>query len=134
LNFGVQTNDQYGTSSAGAATVQQNTMLSVGLKKQFFNNRLSVEVGTSISVDNNTGALAQTNANTLTGDIGIEYKLTKDGRYSFKAFRQNEYDDVIDGLLYKTGIGVVFTKNYDKVKELFAPVKKEKDTKPVTKN
>jgi translocation and assembly module TamB len=129
LNFGVQTNDQYSSS-----TVQQNTQLSVGLKKQFFNNRLSVEVGTSITVQNNTGALTQTNANTLTGDIGIEYKLTKDGQYSFKAFRQNQYDGVIDGLLYKTGIGVVFTKNYDTFKELFAPVKKVKDSKTETKD
>jgi translocation and assembly module TamB len=131
LNFGVQSNDQYAT---GSTSVQQNTQLSVGLKKQFFNNRLSVEVGTSITVQNNNGALTQTNANTLTGDIAVEYKLTKDGRYSFKAFRQNLYDDVIDGLIYKTGIGVVFTKNYDKFHELFTPVKKDKDIKPVTKN
>jgi translocation and assembly module TamB len=131
LNFGVQSNDQY---SSNSTAVQQNTQLSVGLKKQFFNNRLSVEVGTSITVQNNNGALTQTNANTLTGDIAVEYKLTKDGRYSFKAFRENLYDDVIDGLIYKTGIGLVYTKNYDTIKELFTPVKKDKDAKPAAKN
>ena len=121
LNFGLQTNDMYGTTGS----VQQNTLVSVGVKKEFFKSRLSVQVGTSINVQNSNGAVSQNNTGNVGGDFDIEYKLTKDGRYRVKAFRTSEYD-FIDGLIYNTGVGVVFTHDYDTMKQLFAPPPKEK--------
>ena len=121
LNFGLQTNDMYGTTGS----VQQNTLVSVGVKKEFFKSRLSVQVGTSINVQNSNGAVSQNNTGNVGGDFDIEYKLTKDGRYRVKAFRTSEYD-FIDGLIYNTGVGVVFTRDYDTMKQLFAPPPKEK--------
>jgi len=127
LNFGIESNDQYSTTG-----VSQQTQVSVGLKKEFFKNRLSVQVGTSLNVEDNTGAIVQNGAGNITGDFILEYKLTKDGEYRFKAFRVNQYESIIDGLLYKTGIGLIFTKDYDTPKELFSRKRKVKDadTKP----
>ncbi|MBC7383767.1 MAG: translocation/assembly module TamB [Bacteroidia bacterium] len=120
LNFDIQSNDQY-----SATGVQQNTAVQVGLKKQFMNSRISVQVGSNINVQDNGST--STNASNLTGDVIVEYKITEDGRYRFKAFRENQYAGIIDGLLYKTGVGVVYTRDFDTLKELRVAPKKEVD-------
>jgi hypothetical protein len=126
LSVGINANDEYTTSG-----VNQNTQLSVGLKKSFFKERLSVQVGTSVNVQNDNGAVKGLDANNLTGDIVVEYKINEDGSLRFKAFRENQYEGLIDGSLYKTGVGVVFSRDYDKEKELLVKLpkkKKKKDT------
>lgn len=114
LNFGLQSNDEYTQNG-----VQQNTQLSIGVKKSFFKDRLDVSLGTSINVPNSNSSASQYNANSITGDIMLDYKLTPDGRYHFKAFRLNQYEGIIDGLLYKTGIGVSYNRDYDHLSEIF---------------
>ncbi len=113
LSVGINSNDEY--TEAG---VNQNTQLSVGLKKSFFKDRLTVGVGTSVNVGNTTGEVKGFDANNLTGDIVVEYKINEDGSLRFKAFRENQYEGLIDGSLYKTGVGIVFARDYDKEKEL----------------
>lgn len=113
LNFDIQSNDQYTETS-----VKQNTEVQVGLKKEFFNNRMTVQVGSNINIQDN-GATT-TNASNLTGDMVLEYRITEDGRYRFKAFRENQYSGIIDGLLYKTGIGIIYIRDYDTLRELFS--------------
>ncbi len=115
LNFNLQSNDDY-----TAQGTQQNTELQIGLKKELFNNRVSVQVGSNIDVDGNK---TQTNGQNITGDLVMEYKITEDGRYRFKAFRENNYEGVIDGLIYRTGIGLNFTRNFDSIQQLFSDPK-----------
>lgn len=122
LNVGIRSNDDY-----TATGVQQNTELSVGVKKSFFKDRLSVQVGTSVNVNNQTGSVSGTDAENLTGDIVIEYKINKDGTMRFKAFRENQYEGIIDGSLYKTGVGFVINKDYDTPVELFKGKKKARE-------
>jgi len=118
LNFDLESNDQYtGTS------VQQNTQVQVGLKKEFLNNRMSVQVGSNINVQDN--GTTTTDANNLTGDAIVEYKITDDGRFRFKAFRENQYEGIIDGMLYKTGVGIIYTKDFDSISEIFSSPEKE---------
>jgi hypothetical protein len=50
----------------------------------------------------------------------IEYKLTDDGRYKLRGFRKNEYENAIEGELIKTGFGIMYTRNYNKFKQLFS--------------
>ncbi len=114
LNFGLQSNDEY--TQGG---VQQNTQVSIGVRKSFFKDRLDVSLGTSINVPNSNSSASAYNANSITGDIMLDYKLTPDGRYHFKAFRLNQYEGIIDGLLYKTGIGVSYNRDYDHLKDIF---------------
>jgi translocation and assembly module TamB len=122
LNFDIQSDDEYAGTS-----VQQNTAVNVGLKKEFLNNRVSVQVGSSINVENNAALAGQGNSSSFSGDAVIEYKLTDDGRYKLKAFRENQYDGLIDGLLYITGLGVQYTRSYDTFRELISSPKKEED-------
>ncbi|MBS1613580.1 MAG: translocation/assembly module TamB domain-containing protein [Bacteroidetes bacterium] len=124
LSFGIRNNDEY-----TAQGTTQNTQFSVGVSKSFFRDRLNVKLGTSVSVDNNTGSVSGTDANSLTGDIVLEYKINKEGTLRFKAFRENQYEGIIDGNLYKTGVGFSATKDYDTPKELFTPSKTKEQRK-----
>ncbi len=119
LNFNLQSNDDYSST-----VVQQNTELQIGLKKELLNNRLSVQVGSNIEVSNPTQQTSQQN---ITGDVVTEYKITNDGVYRAKAFMENSYEGVIDGNLYKSGVGIMYTRDYNHFSELFK-IKKEQDS------
>jgi hypothetical protein len=118
LNFDLQSYDDYTTGTAEA-----RTQLAVGLKKQLFNERVSVEVGSMVDLSNNTG---QGNTNELASDVTVEYKLGP-GTYRLKAFRQNQYEDVIEGPLNVTGLGLIYTKDFDYWKDLFKRSDPEED-------
>jgi hypothetical protein len=119
LNFNVQSYDDYQTGQA-----QGRTQVEIGLKKQLFNDRLSVQLGGSVDVEGNRAKQNQTSE--ITSDITVEYKLTKDGSYRLKAFRHNQYEGAIEGQLIETGAGVVYVKDFNKWKDL----KKKKKENP----
>ncbi len=106
LNFNVQSYDDYQTGQA-----QGRTQVEIGLKKQLFNDRLSVQLGGTVDVEG--AAAKQNSASNITSDISVEYKLTKDGRYRLKGFRNNQYEGAIEGQLVETGAGVVFVKDFN---------------------
>jgi len=81
------------------------------------NDRLIVRVGSSIAVEGEEAQ--QQNASDITGDLVLEYKITEDGRYRFKAFRVNSYENLAVGQVTETGGGVIFTQDYNEFKELF---------------
>ena len=124
LNFDIQSYDDYQSGQA-----QGRTQVGIGLKKQLFDERLSVQVGGNVDVE---GAKAQQNqAGDIASDIAVEYKLTKDGRYRLKAFRHNQYEGAIDGQLVETGVGVVYVRDFNKWKDFFLSPNKKKDETPV---
>ncbi len=56
----------------------------------------------------------------------LEYKLTKDGNYRVKAFRQNQYEGLIYGVVIKTGAGIIYSRDYNTFSELLKPRDKNK--------
>jgi translocation and assembly module TamB len=123
LNFDIQSYDDYSSGQA-----QGRTQVELGLKKQLFNDRLSVQVGGNVDVE---GAKAKQNsASDITSDVTIEYKLTNDGRYRLKGFRHNQYEGAIDGQLIETGMGISYVRDFNKWKDFFRAPKKTKVTKP----
>jgi hypothetical protein len=122
LNFDVQSYDDYQTGQA-----KGRTQVEIGIKKQLFNERLSVQVGGNIDVEGEKAK--QNSASDITSDVTIEYKLTDDGRYRLKGFRHNQYEGAIEGQLVETGVGVLYVHDFNKWKEFFkAPKKKSNDT------
>jgi hypothetical protein len=111
MNFDIKSYDDYQTGTA-----QGRTQVGIGLKKQLFNDRLSVQVGGNVDVEG--AASKQNSASNLTGDVTVEYKLTKDSTYLLKGFRHNLYEGAIDGQLIETGVGVVYVKDFNKWKDL----------------
>jgi hypothetical protein len=93
------------------------TELDVTVSKQLMEDRLRVSVGSSFDVVG-TGAPKQAPSN-LAGDVEAAYKLSKDGRYLLRVYRQNQYEAVVTGQVVETGVGFIFTFNYDKFKEIW---------------
>ena len=99
------------------------TELDITLSKQLMEDRLRVSVGSSFDVVG-TGAPKQAPSN-LAGDLEAAYKLSKDGRYLLRVYRQNQYEAVVTGQVVETGVGFIFTFNYDKFKEIWHRAKGE---------
>ncbi len=117
LNFDIQSYDDYQSGEA-----QGRTKIDVGVKKQLFKERLSVQVGGAVDVEGPQAK--QNNVSDIVSDIVMEYLLTKDGRYKLKAFRHNQYEGAIEGQLIETGIGAVYTRDFSSWKDLFTSPKK----------
>ncbi|HWB93880.1 MAG TPA: translocation/assembly module TamB domain-containing protein, partial [Puia sp.] len=93
------------------------TELDVKVSKHLMSDRLNVSVGSNFDVTG-TGAPGQAPSN-LAGDVDVAYKLSKDGRYLIRAYRQNQYEAVVEMQVVETGVGFVFTFNYDKFSEIW---------------
>jgi hypothetical protein len=110
LNFGLTSGEDY---SSGTAT--NRTDLNVGLSKRFLNDRLTVSVGNNFNLEGNQQGQKATN---IAGDVSVNYKLSKDGRYALRAYRRDEFI-VIQGQIIETGLGFTLTVDYNRFKEIF---------------
>jgi hypothetical protein len=54
----------------------------------------------------------------IAGNISVNYKLTKDGRYMVRVYRRDQYI-VIQGQVVETGVAFSLTYDYNKFMELF---------------
>ena len=120
LNFNVQSYNEFQTGEA-----KGRTQVEVGMKKQLFNERLSVQVGGTVDVEGEKAK--QNSASEITGDVTVEYKLTEDGRYRMKAFRVNQYAGAIEGQLVETGAGFVYVRDFNEWKDILKAPKKKND-------
>lgn len=111
-----------------SGTQQNRTDLNVGLSKQFLNDRVTVTVGNNFNLEGQNQPGQKTTD--IAGNISVNYKLTKDGRYLVRAYRRDEYI-VIEGEVIETGIAFSLTYDYNRFKELFA--KKSKADKALEK-
>jgi len=118
INFDLQQNEDYSSGSA-----RESTTLNVGVSKNLFNDRLTVAVGSNIylegdkSAGNNTGALV--------GDVSVEYKLTRDGRYRIRVYQRNANETIVQGQVVETGAAFMIVMDYDQFREILGKSKKE---------
>lgn len=117
LNLGVNSYEDYSSGKE-----EGRTQLQLGVSKQLFNDKVTVQVGGNVDVEGEKAK--QNNASDIAGNIVVEYKLTDDGRYRLKAFRESEYENPIEGELIKTGGGLIFSKDYRTLRDLFKKHKK----------
>ncbi|CAM3096715.1 translocation/assembly module TamB domain-containing protein [Flavobacterium frigoris] len=119
LNFDLASSQDYTTGQ-----LENKTDLNVGISKKLLNDRLKVTIGSSFGLE---GPQQQNqDANTIAGDVTIEYQLSKDGRYKLKAYRINKYQVALQGQVVETGIAFVITLDYNEFKELFKKVNTER--------
>jgi hypothetical protein len=111
LTFGVTSGADY-----SSGTQQNRTDLNVALTKQFLNDRVTVTVGNNFELEgqNQPGQ----KSNNIAGNVSVNYKLTKDGRYMVRVYRREQYI-VIQGQVVETGVGFALTYDYNKFMELF---------------
>jgi len=88
----------------------------VALSTQFFDNRLVVDGNVGVVTKDKT----QQQASSIVGDVNIEYKLTPDGRIRLRAFnRSNNFNTIDYYAPYTQGVGVFYTKDFNRLGEIF---------------
>ncbi len=112
LSFAVTSGEDY-----SSGTEQNRTDLNVGLSKKFLNDRIAVTVGNNFNLEGQNQPGQKTTD--IAGDVSVNFKLSKDGRYMLRAYRKDEFI-VIEGQVVETGIGFSLTYDYNHFKELFA--------------
>jgi translocation and assembly module TamB len=110
LTFDLQSGSEYteGRSS-------EYTQLQLGVSKSLLDDRLVVKLAGNVDIE---GGSRQGNASDYIGDLALEYKLTEDGRFRINGFYASDYD-MIDGELKEAGVGLIYIKDYNSLRELF---------------
>ena len=97
------------TSHAGGKTNDMN----ISVSKAFFQDRLRLTVGSTLTDNPEIN-----DAKGLFFNFAADYKLTKDGGVSLRLFAQRDFNNILEGELYKMGLAVRATKEWRK-RELF---------------
>jgi hypothetical protein len=122
--------------SYGGAAGEGNTDLSVDLEKSLLNNRVIVRVGSTVALENNQNS--GSDSKEMMTNIVIEYKITPDGRYRFKAFRETDFENIVIGRITRSGAGLLFQRDFNRLNRLFEktkpPPQEEEEENPDSSN
>ena len=113
-----------------SGTSLNQTDLSVKVSKNLFEDRIRVSVGSNFQLEQTNPGQNNTN---LAGDMSVDYRLSKDGRYMIRVYRKDQYQYVVQGQVIETGLSFILTFDYNRFRELFEN-KKEKLATPVYKH
>ena len=97
--------DSYSSGNQGTGSSSVVTEMGVKVSKSLFDDRLSIIVGSNVNMKRD-GAFAFDSADFagVAGDFVLEYKLTPEGNYIVKVYHINDYDVLLEGTDYKTGV------------------------------
>jgi len=127
LDFGLDSFTDYQGDGA-----QDRTQLDITARKRLFNDRVIVSVGSEVDIQ---GQSQDPDENTpVIGNVSVEYLITENGRLRLKGFRRNQYENVIDGQLIVNGIALIYTREFNQYKELFARQVEEEVNNSETEN
>lgn len=98
-------------------TTQQ---LELALSTQLFDDRVTIDGSMGMNSGTTTSATTQA-SNKWVGDVNVEVKITDDGRFRVKAYNRanNSLDLNASRAPYTQGVGVIFRKEFDKLRDLF---------------
>lgn len=88
--------------------------LDIAVSTQLFNDKLTIDG--NLGTNNNS---IEQDANTLVGDVNIDYKITKDGKARIKAFNKSNNNTLLtNGGTYTQGLGLLYREEFDTIGEL----------------
>ncbi|RMZ58208.1 translocation/assembly module TamB [Chryseobacterium nematophagum] len=119
LNFDLESSEDYSTGEKNT-----RTDLNVDVSKKLLNDRLKVSVGSNFGLEGE--ARQNENMTNIAGDVTVDYSLSKDGRYTLRAYRKNEYQVALQGQIVETGVGFIITLDYDKFRDIFQKSQKKR--------
>ena len=99
------------TDGAGSTLVDYSFRYS----QRFFNDRVQINIGGKVTTGNN----ATNNAESFIDNVSLEYRVDKSGTRYLRAFHNKNYEDLLDGEVTETGVGVLFRKKMDSLSELW---------------
>lgn len=127
LTFDLEASEDYTSGKRN-----ERTDLNVNLSKNLLNDRLKVSVGSNFGIEGD--ARQNEEMTNIAGDVTLDYKLSRDGRYMLRAYRTNQYQVALQGQVVETGIGFIITLDYNQFEEIFrkSKQKQKKSRKPKT--
>ncbi len=126
IDFDLATSQDFTTGSQ-----QTRTDLNVGISKSLLSDRLTVTVGSDFQLGG-----PQTSGNkqqSFAGNVSVNYKLSKDGKYMLRAYRKNDYTDIIQGYVIETGLGFIVSVDFNKLNELFTSKEQRRRKRQINK-
>ena len=87
--------------------------MNISISKSFFKDKLRITLGSTL-----TDNPELNDAKGMFTNFTADYKLTKDGGVSLRLFSQRDYNNVLEGELYKSGLAVRAIKDWRR-QELF---------------
>ncbi|MCX6205830.1 MAG: translocation/assembly module TamB [Bacteroidetes bacterium] len=109
--------DLNSTTDYTSGAKQGQTDLAVNVSKKLFNERTIVTVGSTFALEGSDDHKHNTSG--FAGNVSVEYKITPNGKYRAKVYRNNQYETVIDGQVVQTGLSFVLFVDFNKYRELF---------------
>ena len=107
LNVGLESyEDQYATSG-------RTTVANVDLSKSFFNERLTISIGTETNVGSNQRVGQTASTGGFQSSFVLTYQLTESGHYLLRAFRRPDYDVLSAAGQFETGAGVTYRRRFE---------------------
>lgn len=93
----------------------------LGLRQNFLDDRLIVEVGSAYDWGRPTASNSNTSNFNLLNNFRVQYLLNKEGRLRLNGFRTSDYDVLLgDGRnVIRSGIGLSWRKNFNSFSEFF---------------
>lgn len=104
--FGNKINLDFGVAKAKHEKGIETTDYTLNVSKSFFRDRLNVKLGSSVS-DN---AEVNKNSTSFINNISAELKLDTAGMFKARLFSMKDYNNIVEGELIKSGVGVLFDK------------------------
>lgn len=107
------------------------TELQVGISRQLFNDRLTIQVGGNINVEGEgSSGFEDAGFSDIAGDFVLSYKLTPKGNYRLRVFRKSNFDVLQQENNNRAGVGLLFTKSFgDKTKKVKQQLKQSNEEK-----
>ena len=90
---------------------------SFSFSKRFFNNRITVVIGGEVNSGDRPDK--STGSNTFINNVSLEWKLDEGGNRYMRIFYDKNYQSLLEGEITETGVGYVYKRKLNKLKELF---------------
>lgn len=115
LNVDVRyTNYNYTDQGFGA----NRNQVKGGVNKNYFNDRLTVEVGSTVDWGK-PASTSTTSAFNLTGDFRVQYLISPSSGLRLNCFRTSDYDVTLDKDIQRGGVGISWRKSFDNIGDFF---------------
>jgi hypothetical protein len=118
ISFGLDTYTQSGSAGGQETT----TSLSYEVSKSLMNNRAQIEVSGRFRDGNEPPGAADMAYNNIT----FEYRLDSAATKYLKVYNEHSYEDVFEGEVIRTGVGITYRKRYERIKDIFRRKDKRK--------
>lgn len=122
LSFGIDTYTQ-ATSGGGE---EQKTAVTYELERKMMNNRASVKLSGRLSDDQNPGSTT----NPMIENFIFEYALDTLNKRFIKIYRRQDYEDILDGEVIKSGVGFIFRRSYPTFRDIWYRKSRNKSEHP----